>query len=544
MIDKPIRVAIYARVSTQEQAVEGTSLDYQADQLSAYCQAQGWTIIGKYIDPGYTGKDDERPALKQMLTDAKSRLFDKIVIYKLDRLARKLRLLLDIEEKLKEHGVSLHSVKETLDTSTAIGRTVFQMLGLVSEWERETIIERTKAGRLQRYKEGCWGPGSPPFGYDYDRDTKKLTINEDEARVVHRIYDEYSKGRSMVNIANRLNEEKIPPRNPKKGKGWRNTSVRDVLFNPVYKGTQIVNIYQKYSRLPEEIPESAIKIEVPPIVDEDLWSIAQERRRNNKHLQPPRSEQWLLQGLITCGLCGYTFRTGFSHNRRDYSCRGRLKYTHIDGSPRCTSPRLDAEWLEQEVWQRIDEIINDPNKLEKLLKETVDSLKNREADLNARIRPIDDRLAEIISQKTRLAEGWVQGSISQTRLQELKRDLDQEEARLRSIRTEIDPAQLEELEQIRGRLRFWDAQLAALDWNPEIEDGRMVRTIDKPHKTASTIIGFEDKELTSILSFPATKREVLDLLQVRLIAFADRVEVKAIFPIKSIANQLLRPNSS
>ncbi|NQT31418.1 MAG: recombinase family protein [Deltaproteobacteria bacterium] len=541
MVDKPVRVAIYARVSTQEQAVEGTSLDYQADQLSAYCQAQGWTITGKYVDPGYSGKDDERPALKQILTDAKSRLFDKIVIYKLDRLARKLRLLLDIEEKLKEHGVSLHSVRETLDTSTAIGRTVFQMLGLVSEWERETIIERTKAGRLQRYKEGCWGPGSPPFGYDYDRDkTKKLIINEDEARVIRRIYDEYSKGKSMTQVANMLNEEKIPPRNPKKGKGWRNTSIRDVLFNPVYKGTQIVNIYQKHSRLPEEIPESAIKIEVPPIVDKALWNIAQERRKNNKHLQPPRSEHWLLQGLITCGLCGYTFSTGFTHNRREYGCRGRLKYTHIDGSPRCTSPRLDAEWLEQEIWQRIEGIINDPNKLDKLLKETVDSLKNREADLNARIKPIDDRLAEIASQKTRLAEEWVQSSISSTRLQEIKRDLDQEEARLRSIRTEIDPAQLEELEQIRGLLRFWNGQLGALSWNTETEDGRMVRTIDKPHKIASTIIGFEDKELTSILSFPATKREVLDLLQVRVIAFIDRVEVKAIFPIKPIDCQLLR----
>jgi len=180
--------------------------------------------------------------------------------------------------------------------------------------------------------------------------------------------------------------------------------------------------------------------------------------------------------------------------------------------------------------------------LDKLLKETVDSLKNREADLNARIRPIDDRLAEIASQKARLAEEWVQSSLSPHRLQEIKRDLDQEEARLRSIRTEIDPTQLEELEQIRGRLRFWDAQLAALDWNLETEDGHMVRTVEKPHKTASTILGFEDKELTSILSFPATKREVLDLLQVRLIAFADRVEVKAIFPIKPIANQLLRSN--
>lgn len=532
MVDKPIRVAIYARVSTQEQAVEGTSLDYQADQLTTYCQAQGWTITGKYIDPGYTGKDGERPALKQMLTDAKSRLFDKIVIYKLDRLARKLRLLLDIEEKLKEHGVSLHSVRETLDTSTAIGRTVFQMLGLVSEWERETIIERTKAGRIQRYKEGCWGPGRPPFGYTYNRDTKKLIINEKQAGIVRRIYGEYAEGKSMWGIANMLNNEYIPPR--RGGKGWRNTSIRDVLFDPVYKGTQIVNVHQARKGIPKELPETAIQIQVPAIVNEAVWNIAQERRKNNKRLHPPKNSDWLLQGLITCGLCGYGFRTEVTHKRRQYGCRGRLKYTHPDGSPRCTSPRPDADRLEQLVWQRIENIINDPNKLEGLLKETVDSLRVREADLNARIKPIDTRLTEIAEQKFRLAEDWVVSSIPSGRIQEIRRNLDQEETRLRSIRSEIDPAQLEELERTSAMLRFWESQLHSLDWDTETEDGQKVRVIDKPHKTALTIVGLDDKDLADNLHFPTTRRKVLDMLQVGVIVFMDRVEIKAILPIEPI----------
>ncbi|MDP2729616.1 MAG: zinc ribbon domain-containing protein, partial [Dehalococcoidales bacterium] len=154
---------------------------------------------------------------------------------------------------------------------------------------------------------------------------------------------------------------------------------------------------------PKEIPDNAIMIKVSDIVSKALWDTAQERRKNNKHLQPPRNSQWLLQGLITCGLCGYGFRTEVTHNRRCYGCRGRLKYTHIDGSPRCHSPRLDAEGLEEQVWQRIEAIIDDPNKLESLLKETVDSLRNRAADLSARIKPIDARLAEITEQKARLA---------------------------------------------------------------------------------------------------------------------------------------------
>lgn len=540
MTNKTIKVAIYARVSTQEQAAEGTSLDSQVEQMESYCQMQGWVVTGKYIDPGYTGKDDDRPALKRLLAEAKYGAFNKVVVYKLDRLARKLRLLLEIEEKLKSQGISLSSIRETLDTSTAIGRTVFQMLGLVSEWERDTIIERTKAGRLQRYKEGCWGPGSPPYGYDYNPKTKKLKLNTEEARVVRRIYDEYSKGKSMWGIANQLNADKIPPR--RGGKGWRNSSVRSVLFNPVYKGTQIVNVHQARKGIPKELPETAIQIQVPAIVNEATWNIAQERRKNNKHLHMPKNEDWLLQGLITCGLCGYGFKTEISHDRRCYGCRGRLKYTHIDGSPRCTSPRVDAELLEQEVWQRIEDIINDPNKLEKLLSETIDSLREREADLNARIKPIDQRLSEIAEQKAKLAEEWVLDSMNPKRLQEIKQNLDQEETRLSSIKSEIDPAQLEELEQTSAMLRFWETQLQSLAWDTETENGKKVKVIDKPHKTALTIIGLDDKDLVDTLNFPTTRRKVLDMLQARVVVFMDRIEIKAVFSIEPINCQELQPN--
>jgi site-specific DNA recombinase len=536
---KPVRVAVYARVSTQEQATEGTSLEYQAGQLESYCESQGWVIWQSYVDPGYTGKDGDRPGLKRLLADAKLGLFEKVVVHKLDRLARKLRLLLEIEEKLKEHGVALHSVKETIDTSTPIGRTVFQMLGLVSEWERDTIADRTRTGRLQRYKEGCWGPGRPPFGYSYNRETKKLVINENEARIVRRIFEEYAAGKSMVRIANMLNDERIPPRR-KDGKGWRNTSIRDILFNPIYKGTQTVNIYQQHKGRPKEIPYHAITIKVDATVSDALWDIAQERRRNNKHLQPPRNGHWLLQGLVTCGLCGYGFRTEVTHNRRCYGCRGRLKYTHVDGSPRCTSPRLDAEWLEENLWQRVAAIINDPNRLEALLKETVDNLRNRQADLSVRIRPVDAQLAEISEQKARLAEDWVQLSMGPRKCQELKRGLEQEESRLRSIRAEIDPTQLEELEHTRATLRFWETQLQALAWDTEEEEeGRKTRIVDSPHQTALKIVGFENEQITKAMNFPATRRELLDLLQVRCVVFEDRVEVKAVFPIEPIRGQWL-----
>jgi site-specific DNA recombinase len=155
-MDKTIRIALYTRVSTSEQAAEGTSLEYQKEQLEVYCKAQGWEVFSTYTDPGCSGKDDKRPGLKRLMQDAKAGLFDKVIVLKLDRLSRNLRLLLELQEKLQENDVALISLKENIDTTMAIGKTVFQVLGLVGEWERSAIIERTRSGRIQRYKEGCW----------------------------------------------------------------------------------------------------------------------------------------------------------------------------------------------------------------------------------------------------------------------------------------------------------------------------------------------------------------------------------------------------
>jgi len=536
MDDETIRVAVYARVSTQEQAVEGTSLEHQSEQLVHYCQSQGWDIAGKYIDPGFTGKDGDRPALRRLLSDAKLGLFNKVVVYKMDRLARSLRLLLNIEDKLKEHGISFHSVKETFDTSTASGRHFLQMLGMISEWERETIIERTKAGRLQRYREGCWAGGKPAYGYTYNRESKKLIINKQEARIVRRIFEYYNSGKSLSYISNTLNDEKIPARH-NNGKGWRATAVRNMLINPVYKGMLIVNRHHHISDIAKVDMSKAITIGVSKIVTEKDWLSAQRHLVDNKRVRPVRENKWLLQGLIMCGDCGLGFKAEGHPNHRYYSCRGRLKQYRIDGSPRCTSPRFKADWLEEQVWTRIEEIINDPNKLKPILEETIENLKCREEELWDRIRPINDRLTEIDEQKTKLADEWVSSNMKPEKFKELKRSLDKEEARLKSIRTENDPAQLEEFESTKSLLLFWQNQLESMAWNTETEDYRMIRLIDKPHETALQVIGLEDKSVSESLHFSTTKRELLDKLQVRVVVFRDRIEIKAIFLIEPIYSQ-------
>ncbi len=526
-----IRVATYARVSTQEQASEGTSLDYQDSQLNGYCQLQGWTVINDFVDAGASGKDDNRPALQRMLSDAKIGLFDKVVVFKLDRLARNLRLLLELEQDLRSHGVGLTSMKESVDTSSATGKMIFQLFGMVAEWERSAITERLKSGRITRYREGSWAGGKAPYGYSYDKETRKLVIREHEARIVHRMYAEYAQGKSLFAVSQGLNRDSIPART-KNGHGWYQTAVRQVLLNPVYKGTEVVNRHAHISLINKMDLSQAIFISVQPIVSEELWQTAQGRMQGNKHVQP-KKQRALLQGLITCGVCGY----GFASKEHYYSCRGRMKYVHPDGTAKCKAPYLRTEWIEGEVWKRIEELMNDPNKLFILIGESIENLRLAEADLSARVKPIDDRLAEIAEQKARLADDWIMRHLNSERFTEHKDNLDREEARLKSLRAQIDPAQLQELEQTRNMLNFWESQIKAMAWNTENEDGSMAKTVDRPHKLALRLVGLDYPKLGQSMGFPASRRQLLDKLRVKLTVFDEKVEVKAFFPIEPVGVQ-------
>ena len=528
-----IRVVSYARVSTTEQASEGTSLDFQKSQLTGYCQLQGWTAVNSYVDGGYSGKNADRPGLQRLLTDAKLGLFDKMVVFKLDRLARNLSLLLEIEKTLKEHGITLISMKESVDTSTPTGKMAFSLFGVVSEWDRANIVERTRNGRLQRYKEGCWGGGKSPYGYSYDKKTRKLIINESEARVVRRMYSEYVNGKSLFAISQGLNQDHIPPR-AKRSQGWWQTAVRQVLLNPVYRGTEGVNRHAHISLINSMDLSNAIMMSVPSLVSEQEWHIAQNRMQANKHVKPNKQKTHLLQGMITCAICGYHFAS----KRHYYTCRGRMKYVHPDGLSRCKAPYIRADWLENELWQRIEEIMNDPNKLLLVIKESIENLRRAEADLSERIRPIDERLAEIAAQKAKLADDWIVKYMDIERFKELRENLDGEEARMKSLRAAVDPAQLSKLEDTRKALDYWEYQARGMRaWNTENEDGTMFKQVYQTHEEALKLVGLDDPDRSKLEGFPTSKRQLLDKLQIRLSVFDDRVEVKSLFPVQPIGIQ-------
>ena len=154
------KVAIYLRVSTSSQTCEN-----QRRELDAYCERQGWVIAKVYEDSGFSGSKSDRPALKDMLADATKGKFAVLVTWKIDRLARSTSDLLNILLTLKNHGVDFCSTTQAIDTTTSYGKMVMTFLGAIAEFERDTIIERVKAG-IERAKANGVKLGRPRIGFD------------------------------------------------------------------------------------------------------------------------------------------------------------------------------------------------------------------------------------------------------------------------------------------------------------------------------------------------------------------------------------------
>jgi DNA repair exonuclease SbcCD ATPase subunit len=182
--------------------------------------------------------------------------------------------------------------------------------------------------------------------------------------------------------------------------------------------------------------------------------------------------------------------------------------------------------------------MNDPNKLLLVIKESIENLRRAEADLSERIRPIDERLAEIAAQKAKLADDWIVKYMDIERFKELRENLDGEEARMKSLRAAVDPAQLSKLEDTRKALDYWEYQARGMRaWNTENEDGTMFKQVYQTHEEALKLVGLDDPDRSKLEGFPTSKRQLLDKLQIRLSVFDDRVEVKSLFPVQPIGIQ-------
>jgi site-specific DNA recombinase len=300
--DKEVRVnraVIYCRVSTRNQGESGLSLDHQLNRCRSYCKAQDWQIIEEYSDVA-SGKDLDRPEMQRLLLSANKNEFDVVVSLKLDRLSRVPLDFYTLFEDLGEIDVGLAVVEDNIDTTTAVGRMLVGILLQFAAFEREIGMERTQAAMDQIASEGRPGGGVPPLGYD--RVDKHFVINAEEAKIIKRIYREYLLGMSPAEIARRLNSDGLRTKThlKKDGSFSRGGRLFDMkilhmhITNPLYKGV-LFHSGHNYQGKHDSI------------VSPDKWDQAQlivQRNAKKKNLGNSVRDQHLLNGLMTCGICG------------------------------------------------------------------------------------------------------------------------------------------------------------------------------------------------------------------------------------------------
>jgi DNA invertase Pin-like site-specific DNA recombinase len=230
-VEAMTRVALYTRVSTEDQAREGFSLAAQLERLQFYAKAQGWEVAGEYVDEGHSGRTTKRPAYDAMMKAMAT--WDTLLVLKMDRIHRNSRNFMAMMDQLRKAKKEFASVTEALDTSTAMGRFVMDIIQRIAQLESDQIGERTKVGMGQKAKTGAGSLGKPaPFGYEYGPDGVLAPVAH-EADVVRGLFEGFDRGDGKQALADGLNARGVPAPN---GGAWGYKAVDRLLGNPTYAG--------------------------------------------------------------------------------------------------------------------------------------------------------------------------------------------------------------------------------------------------------------------------------------------------------------------
>lgn len=396
-----MRIAIYIRVSTQEQALEGYSIQAQTERLQAYCKAKGWSIFHIYTDAGFSGSNMDRPALSQLLDDVRAHRVGCVLVYKLDRLSRSQKdTLYMIEDIILKNNCDFVSMSENFDTSTPLGRAMIGILSVFAQLEREQIRERMAMGRAERAKSGLWqGGGRIPVGYDYT--DEHLVPNPIRAAAVKEVYALFLGGTPITSIKNIVNK--------KYALGLTDTTVRSVLSHRLYIGDIVWqgNIYPGQHE---------------PLIDTDTFARAQKLLRSRARIAAskpdPFKSRTLLGGLLYCENCGarYLAKGNYSGHgvrrvyRPYYTCYSRAKSNkHMIIDPSCRNPAYAVVQLDYIIISEIRRIASDSQEFNAIVAaghSDADQQRRRNAEAE---KAILHRLDEIDTHISRLLDLYQRG---------------------------------------------------------------------------------------------------------------------------------------
>ena len=386
--------AIYARVSSEQQREENT-IASQTASLIEFAKSHDLEVPKEWVfeDEGYSGATLERPGLERVRDLAAEGQIQVVLAYSPDRLSRKYAHQILLIEEFARHGVETMFVKSPQGDS-AEDQLLVQFQGMIAEYERAQILERSRRGKRHRAQLGEVSVMSnAPYGYRYIRKTDEAPaayiVDEAEARVIRRVYEMYTvEGLSIGEITRRLNIEGIPTR---KASRWERSVVWALLRNPAYRGlacfgktrvsarTRVMRPQRRRgvttpsATAGHERPrEEWIEIPVPALVTEESFARAQELLHQNKVRSSRRTiAPSVVQGLVSCAKCGYAFsRTSTQTSARKihyYKCIGSDSWRKL-GGPVCDNGRfIRQELLDQIVWAEVIRLLEDPTLLQQEL---------------------------------------------------------------------------------------------------------------------------------------------------------------------------------
>jgi site-specific DNA recombinase len=375
-----VRVAIYARVSTQRQAERGT-IGSQLAALRDRVSVAGHELVSEYVDDGHSGARLDRPGLDGLRDAAEAGLFEAVWCLSPDRLARAYAYQVLILDELARLGVAVHfSDAPDLARDDPQAILLTQVQGVIAEYEKAKIAERHRRGKLFRARAGEITTWKAPYGYRRVARSvagpAHLEIYEPEAAVVRRIFSDRAAGSSVRAICGSLNTEQVP--SPAGKPAWPHSTVSRLLRNEAYIGRVYYNRTEsvpnpRRTRRNHQVPrarEEWIPIACPPIITEEMFQSAARVSIDNTRWSPRRAEpgQWLLKGLVKCGVCGVGTNCRKERGRngacyRYYQCRYHDPVKAGGQHRRCPERNIRAEALDEFVFNQIKTALLQPDLL-------------------------------------------------------------------------------------------------------------------------------------------------------------------------------------
>ena len=481
--------AIYARVSSDRQK-ENHTIASQTAALKKYAAENGYSVPSEWVfeDEGYSGAHLQRPGLEALRDLAAEGQIEAALVYSPDRLSRKYAYQVLLAEELSRCGVELLFLKSAAGV-TPEDQLLLQFQGMIAEYERAQIAERSRRGKRHKAQQGVVNVlSAAPYGYRYvrksDTSAAYYEVLEAEAKIVRLVFETYTQqGVSINAIARLLNERQIPTRTAKTQ--WERSTVRGMLRNPAYEGTacygktemrprqKITRPLRQRQGLPShcttnhERPRADwIEVPVPPLVSEEMFALAQEQLEQNKHHSPRRTiEPTLLQGMLVCQQCGYTlYRTSTRHTAKQklyyYRCLGSEGYRWPKG-PVCMNRPVRQDALDQVVWDELLRLLEDPTLIQSEIERrrevarNADPLRKREEELRREQARLEKNIERLV---TAYQEELVMLPELRQRLPQLRKQMQAVGSELQSLEmAAVDDARYlqlaESLATFRSKLR-------------------------------------------------------------------------------------------